>query len=86
MLVEQETLYVLLLNALISLQKTKTKKLIFLLLAFREEHGIPTLMMVGNKETASTNANQSIAQSMPSSSLREPTSLFLVFLSFPVLI
>ena len=26
----------------------------------REEHGIPTLMMVGNKETASPNANTSL--------------------------
>ena len=54
-----------------------------LTLGIREEHGIPTLMMVGNKETASPIANL-LLQSMPSSSLREFQLLSLFF--FTVLI
>lgn len=36
------------------------KKTNLLTPGIREEHGIPTLMMVGNKETASSSANLSL--------------------------
>jgi hypothetical protein len=58
MLAEQGILYVLLFNALLFI-----KKINLLTLGIREEHGIPTLMMVGNKETASPIADLFITHS-----------------------